>query len=501
MGGTLDREGDVDVYRFTTIHETDVYMNGWLLSGAEGLRAAMFTADGTELTVEPTNVWVNGAKFEALAAGEYFITVTADNTDAQDYWLSVTAADWSIDPGPVVEPRPDDVEAIGSDATEIVFKDGFGHMGGTLDRQGDVDVYRFTLAEYDYLSGGGWRLDGLEGIDVKFYFADGTEVTGDPNSNSRSWAYFEGLGAGEFFAVVTGDNTDPTDYWLNISALDFVEPVFPEVTPRSDDADAIGESATVLDFTSGQAWTDGMIESAGDKDVFTFEATGVSVLHVSGYAYRANGSGFALQVFDADGNELAPSSDPISGAAFLQFTDIVDGTYFIVVSDSATEPVGYSFSVASDNHIIYMLDNGGPVLFPGGNPGTDDGSSGGPVEEVSMHNAALPTDVNGDNKSTPSDVLRVINWLNANGVTSVASAKTQMAGSGESAAQNSFLDINNDGTISPLDALLAINELNRKYMNRNSPEAEGESSSEQMAVNVDWIFAHCDSDSDLLDTF
>jgi Dockerin type I domain len=506
MGGTLDREGDVDVYRFTVGDDSDVYLHGWLLNGAEGLEVGVFKADGTELTDGRLDGAANWSNFEALAAGEYFLVVSADNTDAQDYWLTCSAGDFSVEPGPGVEPRPDDVEAIGPDATEIDLGGGFGQIGGTLDRAGDIDVYRFTVGEYDYLSGGAWRVDGLEGIDVKFYLADGTEVTGNTNGGSRSWASFESWAAGEYFVVVSGDNTESVDYWLNISAYDYVEPVFPEVTPRPDDANEIGEFATSLDFASGFASTDGMIESASDKDVFAINVVDATALYISGYAYRVDGSSFALQFFDADGNELVSLTDPTSGPNFLQFSDLADGTYFIVVSDSATEPAGYSFNVNANENLVYLGGNGGPVLFPGGNPRTDDGGSDGnpieqPTAEFSMHNQASPTDVNGDNKNTPKDVLLVINWLNSNGVTNVASAKSQMAASGESAAKNSFLDINNDGTISPLDALLAINDLNRQYMNRMNVEAEGESSSDHMAVNVDWIFAQDDSESDLLAAF
>jgi Calx-beta domain/Dockerin type I domain/SdrD B-like domain len=72
-------------------------------------------------------------------------------------------------------------------------------------------------------------------------------------------------------------------------------------------------------------------------------------------------------------------------------------------------------------------------------------------------------DVNRDHHVTPVDALLIINDLNANGSHAVgnsviAGLRTAPDGTGESS--NDPLDINGDGMVSPVDALLVINQLN-----------------------------------------
>ncbi len=79
------------------------------------------------------------------------------------------------------------------------------------------------------------------------------------------------------------------------------------------------------------------------------------------------------------------------------------------------------------------------------------------------HNAALPMDVNADQNITALDALTVINRLNSgqSGVlTSVMpiSRANFMAASGDS--RPAYIDVNNDGELTALDALTIINRLN-----------------------------------------
>jgi len=73
----------------------------------------------------------------------------------------------------------------------------------------------------------------------------------------------------------------------------------------------------------------------------------------------------------------------------------------------------------------------------------------------SWHNATLPSDVNGDGTVSQSDVLLMVDWLNAQG------SGTLQTGSANSPEKLPFVDTNGDGVLSPLDALLVVNELNR----------------------------------------
>jgi uncharacterized protein GlcG (DUF336 family) len=72
---------------------------------------------------------------------------------------------------------------------------------------------------------------------------------------------------------------------------------------------------------------------------------------------------------------------------------------------------------------------------------------------TALHNSVFPEDVDADNQLSPLDALVVINILNREGVTP--------PGSGEGEA-SLFPDVDNDGSISPLDALGVINTLNEE---------------------------------------
>ena len=71
------------------------------------------------------------------------------------------------------------------------------------------------------------------------------------------------------------------------------------------------------------------------------------------------------------------------------------------------------------------------------------------------HNAFLPPDVDADGKIAPLDALLVVNELNANGSRQLVQAE------GESPASEvtKFVDVNGDEFISPVDALQVINAL------------------------------------------
>lgn len=91
-----------------------------------------------------------------------------------------------------------------------------------------------------------------------------------------------------------------------------------------------------------------------------------------------------------------------------------------------------------------------------------------PGGEVSLQNADDPEDVNGDRTVTPVDVLQVINDLNINGIRTLAHRRVlrQVGGAVR------WLDVNGDGRISPVDVVRVINRLNGETTGN---DAEGES--------------------------
>ena len=68
------------------------------------------------------------------------------------------------------------------------------------------------------------------------------------------------------------------------------------------------------------------------------------------------------------------------------------------------------------------------------------------------HNPTRPHDVNQDRSVTPIDALLVVNTLNAGG------ARTLSAAEGEATA---LVDVNGDSQVTPADCLAVVNELNQ----------------------------------------
>ena len=74
------------------------------------------------------------------------------------------------------------------------------------------------------------------------------------------------------------------------------------------------------------------------------------------------------------------------------------------------------------------------------------------VQDNPWHNSTLPTDVNEDSSVTPLDALFIINYLNSNG--------SEPLPMDRSTSEPPFYDVNKDGWISPVDGLQVINILN-----------------------------------------
>lgn len=85
------------------------------------------------------------------------------------------------------------------------------------------------------------------------------------------------------------------------------------------------------------------------------------------------------------------------------------------------------------------------------------------AEEQVLHNAVTPTDINGDQNVNVVDALVAINHLNRNG------GAMMLPSRGEGALVENMFDVNGDNWLSAMDALMVINELRRQ----NAYEAGG----------------------------
>jgi RHS repeat-associated protein len=84
--------------------------------------------------------------------------------------------------------------------------------------------------------------------------------------------------------------------------------------------------------------------------------------------------------------------------------------------------------------------------------------------EYGWYNCLTPVNVDGNSQVTPFDALLIINELNRNGIHSLPTDRPQPL-------EPPFYDVSRDGMVTPYDALLVINHLNREGIT----DAEGES--------------------------
>ncbi len=99
-----------------------------------------------------------------------------------------------------------------------------------------------------------------------------------------------------------------------------------------------------------------------------------------------------------------------------------------------------------------------------------------------FQNPADPRDVNGDGEVTPLDALLVINHINSTGVGPIPGSALRN-GSGEGQI---WIDVNGDGVISPIDVLIIVNTLNRqRLVQLNAVKPEGED--DQMPSPIETI--------------
>ena len=110
------------------------------------------------------------------------------------------------------------------------------------------------------------------------------------------------------------------------------------------------------------------------------------------------------------------------------------------VSASTTIDIGAGLT-AGQNEVI-SLSASIDFLHPGSTVVT--------VQPALWHNAESPYDVNNNGEVSPIDALRVINWIARTGGSTAGTPP-----------ENLYPDVNNDGVVSPSDALRVINRLER----------------------------------------
>ncbi len=158
---------------------------------------------------------------------------------------------------------------------------------------------------------------------------------------------------------------------------------------------------------------------------------------------------------------LATSSSAQDYDAVVDFAATEEGTYYVRISDVASL-VDYTLVVTRNTDLPVPPSGSSPALLASSpeNPVGDGNGDGSGLKVLGTSDAAHPwfnpvqaVDVNNDGYVSPIDALLLINSLNAEGSRSLPKER-----SGQAA--QAFYDVNRDGFISPIDPLQVINYLN-----------------------------------------
>ena len=177
--------------------------------------------------------------------------------------------------------------------------------------------------------------------------------------------------------------------------------------------------------------------------------TGNSVLLMPGTYYLQFGARFSASSQDAKPVSLSlrgtADNEPLGPALVDPATSPIYGCpdspdmFCYPPNVESMEP----FVLLPEPPLEFPTSSGYPVQMP-----PNDGFFGTSFER---HNSALPFDANNDGTVSSVDALLIINQLNVFGSSRVPAAPVNLGG---------MLDTNNDGYISSLDALIVINQLN-----------------------------------------
>ena len=215
-------------------------------------------------------------------------------------------------------------------------------------------------------------------------------------------------------------------------------------TPGNQNFDLSNNEELFLDTPiASNIGTDGnFIRGEADVDLYRFNPTETDDYSFEISSDSLTGARTRLRVFSTDGTELAMQKSDLSKSIELTVPLEAGEEYLVGVNGDSEKAANYD-----------PLTGKGITI--GDLPGTYNLSvSASEVPLPSWQNLQLPEDVDGKSGVSPIDALIVINWLNKN--------PTGVLPSPGESGPPPYLDVNGDGSISPIDPLFVINYLNNQ---------------------------------------
>jgi hypothetical protein len=200
-------------------------------------------------------------------------------------------------------------------------------------------------------------------------------------------------------------------------------------------------------------------------------------------------------------NLTPPSSEPFAGVTIFHARQ---NSTQIAVSGNGSGLQGVIYArgaelVLSGNGRLNMtmvvdrLKLSGAVDVTDPNPIVGVGQLNTPQQGSLLHNPTDARDVNGDGYVTPQDALVVINRLNRHGSQSVAAVMaSKLPG-----ATMGFYDVDGDGVVAPMDVLVIYNFFGKAA---RSSGTSGAGEGEAAAIVADDLFARWGNEAEGLDS-
>ena len=376
------------------------------------------------------------------------VATVAENQGAAVSVLTVTL------PGSVL-PSPVEVSLSSADTSELTLPSSVTIPAGQSSSQVDLTAIDDDL------------LDGNQSVEITASasgYVDGQQTIVIEDHETLLLTIdvtdvFENAGANQVTGTVRRENVDTAGpQTVFLSSDDSSEVTVPVSVTIPAAASEITFPVTIVDddVVDGtqsvqiMASADGYVADSSSLNVLDFEMIGLS-LNVSEVAESA-GVGAAVLTVGLPGVPLGQNVE-----VALASSDPSE----LLVADSVVIPAGQT-------SVQIPLDAVDDVLFDGDQTarltatlnGYEDGQVDIDVlEHETWQNPFQVEDVNGDGSVSPVDALLVINGLNTDGPRILPPVDPQRA---------AFLDSSGDGALSPIDALLVINLLNEG----SSPEGE-----------------------------
>ena len=315
-GGTLDYDGDVDVFvfeaeqeRFYEIHVTPGTLEDPTLELSDADGAFLDYNDDYGDSLASRLIW------PAPASGDYHLTVGGYGTGS--YTLTVT---------PIV--ITDDHANLQSGATATAVGEP---AEGTLDYDGDEDVFVFEAQQqriYDIHVTPGTLEDSV----LELWDADGFELAynDDYGYSPASRLIWQAPETGSHYLAVGGYGTG--SYTLTVTLTDI-----------ADDHADLQSGATAA--AVGEA-TEGALDHDYDVDYFVFEAQQGQIYDIHVTLGTLEDS--VLDLWDADGFHLANNDDyGDSLASRLIWRASASGDYYVSVGGYGTRTGSYALAIGT----------------------------------------------------------------------------------------------------------------------------------------------------------